>query len=173
MDEQLHSSLRAQSGEPIWKGEPRIVSKKKAKRDEDAHQRKVYAAVDKRDGLRCRLTGRRANPHSIEALGRLHHHHILQRGRDCGVTETWNIVSVDPIVHALIGLNKITVEGNADVDLLWVVRSDAVVEAFGHSRVPQYVRVVAVENWAAWLQEHACRVQRFTPPTLTFGDTGE
>lgn len=142
------------------KPEPRVKVRKGKVREADTHERKVYAAVDRRDKLRCVITGRKANPYALDSLDRLHHHHILQRGRDLGPTETWNVASVHSSAHALIHQNVLTIEGNADVELRIGLKASAVEDLFGRRRPPAKVDVIAVEDWDAWLSAHAARTTR-------------
>lgn len=146
----------------IPKPQSPTAGKRAERKAEEKRQRQVYAAVDLRDGLRCIVTGRRANTASIDPIDRLHHHHILQRGRDCGPTETWNIASVHAIVHEALTRNTLTMEGDADdkASLVIAVKASAVEEVFGRKRVPVHVRVVLDEFWLAWLNEHAGRQTR-------------
>jgi hypothetical protein len=144
---------------------PRVKGKRRKALDAEAHQRKVYAAVDKRDKLRCVVTGRRANPHSVSELERLEHHHILQRGRDRGPTETWNVCSLHVLTHAELHSTNLTIEGNADEregenKLRIGLKASAVESLFGRRRVPPHIEVIDVENWAAWLDQHAARTTR-------------
>lgn len=134
---------------------PRNRVKRVKVRDEKNHDRKVCSAVDKRDKNRCVLTGRRGSTTTVDPLDKLHHHHILQRGRDLGVTETWNITTVHSVVHDLIHENVLTVSGNADERLAWTIKATAVEECFGRKRVPAHVRVVAAEDWLAYIKTEA------------------
>lgn len=138
------------------KPEPRARKKRREDKDDDKHEREVYQAVDRRDKNRCQLTGRRGNPYTVDPLDKLHHHHIIERSR-LGPTETWNLVLVHRIVHDLINDSRIDVYGNADEQLTWTIRADAVEEAFGRKRVPLGVRVVAKEAWEAYIQTESRR----------------
>jgi hypothetical protein len=140
---------------PFEKPEPRALAKREKLKKEQKHERAVYAAVDARDRGRCVLTGVRANPYATTLLERLHHHHIVQRGSGQGPTETWNIVSVSAIVHALLHQNRLAVKGNADKKLTWTIKADAVVECFGRRAVPAGVRVVSDEAWPAFIKSQA------------------
>lgn len=139
---------------------PRIRGKRRKKLDADAHEKVVYAAVDKRDRLRCVVTGRKANPYSVNPLERLEHNHILQRGRDLGPTETWNVCLLHKLTHAELHATNLTIEGNADVALRIGLKASAVESLFGRRRVPPHVEVIEVEDWPAWLDQHAGRTTR-------------
>jgi hypothetical protein len=134
--------------------------KRRKKLDAESHEKKVYAAVDKRDRLRCVVTGRKANPYSVNPLERLEHHHILQRGRDQGPTETWNVALVHVLTHAVLHQNELTIEGNADVALRIGIKASAVEDLFGRRRPPAHVEVIDVDDWHEWLDEHAARTTR-------------
>jgi hypothetical protein len=140
---------------PLEKPQPRVLKKREKVKADQKHERAVYAAVDARDRSRCVLTGVRANPYATSMLERLHHHHIVQRGSGQGPTETWNIVSVSAVVHALIHDNRLIVKGNADKELTWAIKRDAVVECFGRKTVPAFVRVVKDEDWSEFLRTFA------------------
>lgn len=142
------------------KPEPRVKVRKVKVNEADKHERQVYAAVDRRDKLRCVVTGRKANPYATDSLDRLHHHHILQRGRDQGPTETWNIASVHATAHALIHQNVLTIEGNADVALRIAIKAKVIEDLFGYRRPPAHIEVIADEDWPAWLAQHATRITR-------------
>jgi hypothetical protein len=111
----LHSSLipRFQPLAKTVKGKTRTDEKDardKAKaRAEDA----CYALVDARDGLRCRVTGKRL----IKGGGlttRVERHHLISRGAG-GLHETWNVVTVSPEIHARIEVaGTMRLSGDAD-----------------------------------------------------------
>lgn len=126
------------------------------------HQRTVYDDVDARDKERCVVTGKRGNKQNLDPIEKVHHHHILQRGRDRGPTETWNIATIYASVHTAIHENVLTIEGNADTPgwLRIGIKASAVEEVFGRRRVPPHVTVIAVEDWRAWLDQHAARTTR-------------
>jgi hypothetical protein len=140
---------------PLEKPQARVLKKRELVKQVQKQSRDTYAAVDARDKCRCRLTGVRANPYATSMLERLHHHHILQRGSGQGPTETWNIVSIAAIPHALIHDNRLVVKGNADKELTWAIKRDAVVECFGRKAVPAFVRVVKDEDWSEFIKSQA------------------
>lgn len=129
----------------ILKGQPRVLKARDDQRAADKQQRKVYALVDARDGKRCVCCGRRGNPYAVDALERIHRHHILQVGRDQGPMETWNLVSVCAICHSLIHITReLDVTGNADRRTLrWMLKRSAVADVFFGRAVPAHVRLVA------------------------------
>lgn len=145
---------------------PRREKVKRAKvKAEDKHERIVYAAVDRRDKLRCRVTGRQGDPYSTSLLDKLHHHHILQKGRDLGPTETWNVISLHASTHSALHDNELTIEGSADPNEEWPLRiglkASAAESLFGKGRrVPAHITVIDVEDWVAWLDDHAARLTR-------------
>lgn len=67
--------------------------------------RAVYAAVDARDGLKSRLSGKG---------GHIHRHHIIFRSRG-GLTTTSNVITVTDEEHTDIHAHKISLCGDADV----------------------------------------------------------
>jgi hypothetical protein len=145
--------------------------KKREKRTTMRSQRRTaFDLVDDRDKGVCQLTGRRADVHSVNPLDRIHHHHIIELSA-CGPDETWNLVSVIGQVHDLLTENFITVWGNADEQLVWTIRADKVVEAFGCKRVPEGVRVVAVEDWETFIHTEAREMAGSgRPPQRESGD---
>jgi hypothetical protein len=144
-----------------WDSKSKESEQRAEEKADDSHERKVYAKVDKRDKLACVVSGLKGNPHSTSALERLHHHHILQKGRDLGPTETWNVCLVHRITHKLIHKNALTIEGNADKKLTIAIKATSIEELFGKGRTPPpHVRVIPDDLWAAWLDEHACRMER-------------
>lgn len=142
-----------------WDQKSREAEKRQEEKADDKHERKVYAKVDQRDELRCVVSGLKGNPYSTSPLERLHHHHILQKGRDRGPTETWNVCLVHRITHKLIHKNALTIEGNANKKLVIAIKAGvSMKELFGDRRPPAHVRVIDEDLWAAWLAEHACRM---------------
>jgi hypothetical protein len=141
-------------GLAIPKPPPPNRKKRENRKVTKRQRRSAFDLVDERDKGRCQLTGRRAAVNSVDPLDRIHHHHIIELSA-CGPDETWNIVSVIGQVHELQRKNLITVWGNADEQLVWTVRADVVVEAFGSNRVPEGVRVVAVEDWDEFIRTEA------------------
>lgn len=67
--------------------------------------RRVYAHVDARDGLKSRISGKG---------GAIHRHHIVFRSRG-GKTTPENVITVTDEEHAAIHKHFITLRGNADV----------------------------------------------------------
>ena len=132
------------------KPEPRARTRAKTVKARESAEDRVYRLVDQRDKGRCRLTGRRGDPYSVDPLDRLHHHHIVERSRG-GETSTSNIVSVHRTVHDLIHESRVHVVGDADEQLTWTIKADAVLEAFGRKRVPLGVRVVPDQDWLQFI----------------------
>lgn len=82
-------------------------AKRRGKRLEAKADRLVYAAVDARDGHRCRVC--------LEYRGLdIQRHHIVSRAQQ-GPTTTANVVSLCAECH-LVGVHgkKLTISGNAD-----------------------------------------------------------
>lgn len=136
------------------KGDPVTRIKRKKRKVSEKRQRTAFDRVDDRDKGVCQLTGRKADVNSMNPLDRIHHHHIIERSA-CGPDETWNLVSVRREIHDLLNDNVLTVWGNADEQLVWTIRADKVVEAFGCKRVPEGVRVVAEQNWDEFIRTEA------------------
>ena len=96
------------------KGQSRFASKKARKDAEEAHRRKVYAAVDKRDGRACRLCGRKTNPEATGLLDRGHRHHLQYRSKG-GMDTTDNLITLCAACHAGVHDGRIRMDGDADV----------------------------------------------------------
>lgn len=128
---------------PQPKPRPRVLEKRDDKRERDAHERRVNAAVDARDGKRCRCCGRRGDPTATTTLGRIHRAHI----RDASVGgpyESWNLVSLCWLCHALEHAKKLWILGtNADRRIEFEIHEAAVVEVFGSRLLPGHVRMLA------------------------------
>jgi 5-methylcytosine-specific restriction endonuclease McrA len=96
------------------KGASRYESKKARKTAEEAERRRVYAAVDRRDGRICRICRKRADPHALGLLDRAEHHHVLPRSLG-GQDTTDNLVIACRECHeAIHAKGKFRLVGNAD-----------------------------------------------------------
>lgn len=124
------------------KPKPRIFEKRDERRDAEALKRQVYAEVDARDQRRCQCCGRRGNPNAVEALGRIHRHHILEASRGGPMTAA-NILSVCALCHSLIHAKQLWVIGkDANRGVRFEIHEAAVVEVFGNRVLPKHVRIV-------------------------------
>jgi 5-methylcytosine-specific restriction endonuclease McrA len=100
-----------------WDKPTRRDDKAKEERDELAHEREVYKAVDLRDRKRCRACGRKSNPNGVGLLDRAHHHHVIYRSAG-GPTETWNVALICASCHDEEHVKRtLQIEGNADEGL--------------------------------------------------------
>ena len=70
---------------------------------------RVCRAIDKRDGLYCRVC-------RLPLIGPSHHHHIVNRSLG-GKDETSNLIRVHVECHGDIHAKRVTVTGNADGEL--------------------------------------------------------
>jgi 5-methylcytosine-specific restriction endonuclease McrA len=93
----------------------RYESKKARKTAEEAERRRVYAAVDKRDGRICRICRKHADPHALGLLDRAEHHHIIHRSKG-GDDTTDNLILICRGCHQDIHGGKAKLEGDADAD---------------------------------------------------------
>lgn len=115
MSTPVHSSLLGRY-QPI----PRTVlgrtrADEKAARDaQDAKaERECYRAVDKRDGLRCRVSGVLLSLRGGLVKGVQRHH--LQKRSQQGEHFTWNVITVSSAVHDRIHVHgTLRLEGDAD-----------------------------------------------------------
>jgi 5-methylcytosine-specific restriction endonuclease McrA len=93
----------------------RYESKKDRKLAEEANRRKVYAAVDKRDGRACRLCGRKTNPEATGLLDRGHRHHLTYRSKG-GQDSTDNLLTLCASCHHGVHSGRIRITGDADAE---------------------------------------------------------
>lgn len=115
------------------KPRPRVLEKRDRQRDTEALERAVRAAVQTRDGHRCRCCGRRDS---------LHLHHLTYRSKGGGWS-TANIVLLDAVCHALLHARQLWILGkDADKHLQFEVHEAAVVDVFGRKPLPAHVRMV-------------------------------
>jgi hypothetical protein len=125
---------------PRWKHTqaPAVVTRAKRRTDKADALKDAYAAVDARDGSKCRVTGRTLKAGAPDARVRREHHHLVERSRDKGlIAEPSNIITVAAEVHALITAGMIVVEGtNADTVLRFHWRAD----------VPKEQRIVVIKS---------------------------
>lgn len=72
-----------------------------------------YKAVDARDELRCRVSGKRLSKQG-GLTTRVERHHMISRGAG-GPHESWNVVTLSPEVHGEITTKgTLRVTGDAD-----------------------------------------------------------
>jgi 5-methylcytosine-specific restriction endonuclease McrA len=95
------------------KGTSRYESRKARKTAEDAERRRVYAAVDKRDGRACRLCGRKTSPEATGLFERGHRHHLQYRSKG-GQDTTDNLLTLCAACHAGVHAGRIRLSGDAD-----------------------------------------------------------
>lgn len=107
-------------GKPRFKqDEPsRHETRKERKAAEEKVWRDVCAAVDKRDGKQCRCCDRRSDPERTGLLERGHRHHIVYRSAG-GTDTTDNLVTLCSGCHDDEHRNKLQIDGNPDVALLF------------------------------------------------------
>lgn len=95
--------------------------KAEAKKQAEALERMVYAAVNVRDKRTCRACGHRANPDATGTLERAHHHHVVYRSAG-GPTASWNVCLLCPKCHNAQHKQQLDVRGNAELGLeFWKV----------------------------------------------------
>lgn len=111
-----HSSLTPRF-QPLSKtvmGRTRADEKTAKDNAEKAAEARCYRLVDKRDGLRCRVTGVLLSLRG-GLTTKVQRHHIIYRSQG-GPHETWNVVTVSKAVHDEIHVTKtLRLLGNADL----------------------------------------------------------
>lgn len=132
------------------KPRPRILDQRDAQRALEAHVRRVQAIVDRRDEKRCRCCGRRGDPSSLTALGRIHRAHIQDASRG-GPCSPENLVSLCATCHALEHAKQLWFVGtnanlDADPPLQFDIHEAAVLEVFGTRELPPHVHIIAPER---------------------------
>ena len=104
--------LRARG--PIPKGAPDVVARAARKAAKQLSLDEAYAAVDKRDGMRDRVTGHRLVLGGVDERARCERHHILPRSTHPELRhEPDNIIQVSALVHRLIEAGIIEIEGTS------------------------------------------------------------
>lgn len=95
---------------------PRALEKLRRRAEETKQIKQCYQIVQVRDGLRCRVCGRRCWPGALAMLERAEHHHLIYRSRG-GKHEPRNVLLVcKAICHDLIHLQgTLHLSGNADL----------------------------------------------------------
>lgn len=91
---------------------PVKVERHNRKAEREKALEEAYAAVDRRDGSRCWVTGKALSPGSVEPATRREHHHLAKRStaKDRRADPT-NIITVSALAHDLITRGWIVVEG--------------------------------------------------------------
>ena len=108
----------------LQKPASRASVKRHLKAEEEAHERAVHKAVDARDGHRCRVCGRRCDPHAIDLLRRAHRHHLVYRSAG-GATTTGNLVSLCADCHADVHRHVLDVRGDGDTGIkIWCLSAE-------------------------------------------------
>jgi 5-methylcytosine-specific restriction endonuclease McrA len=133
-------------GEPVFdcpKDRPSIIDKiNDPGREAKRIKREVHKAVDERDKRQCKCCGRKGNPNSTTAIGRLHRAHIQDASRG-GAMETENILLLCWICHGLEHAKQLHIIGtNADKHVTFEIHEAAVVEVFGSRVLPSHVRMI-------------------------------
>jgi 5-methylcytosine-specific restriction endonuclease McrA len=124
------------------KPRPSILDKREKQRDALSLKRRVYQAVDERDQRMCRCCGRKGNPESTTALGRIHRTHIRDASRG-GALSTENIVLLCWLCHALEHAKQLHILGtDANEAIGFEMHEAAVVEVFGSKPLPPHVHIV-------------------------------
>lgn len=93
--------------EPFFKGdEPSRHDQAKQRRtDIEARWRIVCRQVDTRDNRRCRCCGRQGNPDGIDALDKLHRHHLAFRSKG-GQDVASNVLLLCPTCHDAVHVKR-------------------------------------------------------------------
>lgn len=124
------------------KPRPRILEKRDDKRAAEKLKREVFADVDYRDKRTCRCCGRKGNPNSATALGRIHRAHIHDASRG-GSMASENLISLCSLCHCLEHAKQLFIVGtNAWQRIEFEIHEAAVVEVFAARRLPSHVRIV-------------------------------
>jgi len=96
-----------------WDLPSRYDAAEEAAKADAAQERDVYTHVTLRDGQRCRVCGRRSNPHAVGVLYKAHHHHIAYRSAGGGTTVE-NVCLLCPDCHNAEHMHRLAIEGNAE-----------------------------------------------------------
>ena len=116
MSETLHSSQIGRF-QPLPKtvlGRTRADEKTTKDNAEKAAEAKCYRLVDKRDGLRCRVTGQLLSLRG-GLTTKVYRHHLIERSQG-GPHETWNVLTVSKATHDEIHVKgTLRLFGNADL----------------------------------------------------------
>lgn len=98
---------------------PSRVDRAKEKNAEaEAVWRAVCKVIDARDGKACRCCDKRSDPEATGLLVRGHRHHIVYRSAG-GKDESGNLVTLCAECHSAEHHNRLRIEGNPDVALLF------------------------------------------------------
>jgi hypothetical protein len=93
--------------------EPSRVRVRKMRNAEQlAAWKAVCKQVDARDGYRCRVCGRRADPNAVGLVDRAHRHHIVYRSAG-GEDDEANVITLCAECHAEQHAGRLDVKGNA------------------------------------------------------------
>ena len=125
------------------KPQPRILDKMKARREEIGLKRRVYAEVDTRDLRCCRCCGRRGNPDSVTALGKIHRAHIVDASRG-GQISSENLISLCSLCHSFEHAKQLFFRSkNANsMKFAFDVHEAAVLDIFGARQLPSHVHII-------------------------------
>lgn len=91
---------------------------------EEAVWRFVCKLVDQRDGKACRCCDKRSDPEATGLLKRGHRHHLVYRSAG-GTDTTDNLVTLCADCHNDEHKNRLRIEGNPDVALIFFRQNDA------------------------------------------------
>ena len=107
-----------------WQIPSRHDAKADRKREAEALERAVFAAVDARDKRICRCCGHRSNIDGVGLLDRGHRHHITYRSKGGAMSQV-NICLLCADCHAEVHHKRLDVRGNAEEALSFWRRDEA------------------------------------------------
>jgi 5-methylcytosine-specific restriction endonuclease McrA len=93
------------------KPRPKVLEKRDLQREAERQKRDAYAAVDLRDGRRCRCCGQSADPRAMSALQRGHRHHLIFMSRG-GQDTLANLVLLCAVCHARVHCRELVIVGD-------------------------------------------------------------
>jgi hypothetical protein len=140
----LQANLASEPRKTFFKHDlpSRVDRAKERKAAEEKAWREVCAVVDHRDGKACRCCDKKSDPDATGLLTRGHRHHLVYRS--AGGTDTSdNLVTLCATCHNDEHKNRLRIEGNPDVALVFFRKDDA--GCWFVSREETAVRVVRRE----------------------------
>lgn len=96
----------------------RVLVKRAKKAKQEANWRAVVKAVNARDGYKCRVCGKRCDPHATDMLSKGHHHHIVYRSAG-GPDTPENIVTLCAVCHDAEHAHRLKIEGTGTALEVW------------------------------------------------------
>jgi 5-methylcytosine-specific restriction endonuclease McrA len=94
------------------KPEPRFSRKQRERAAEAKQLKSAHAAINARDGHKCRVC--KVAVTAVGVATRVHHHHLVYRSRG-GTHETKNVLSLCPACHHAVHAAEIRLSGDADL----------------------------------------------------------